>query len=449
MALAKEGRLEEAALAYGDYFREHPDDLTHAHYFIQVLRQLKRFEQALALLDALLAATAALSGPVSEHMGILYALKGEMHMMRDEDEEAERMLMRAVYLLPGHPLPFNYLARLAMRRGAWDLQDRLLNRAYAMDATDPATAYVLAMARLRRGQWLAGWKLLEERWKLPIFLHQHQTQRAMAGTRWDGHAPLAGKTIYVVPEQGAGDTFQFTRYLPALAATGARVFWEPGRAELVDLARANQRALGVEMVLGVGDLMPETDYLVPLMGLPLRLKQYRPQWTGPYLTAPAPEPKATGRPRIGYVWAGNPGMEWNHWRSTPPDLWAPLLAMDAEWVELQVGSGGAYHPRDWTETANTLAGLDLLLTVDTGTAHLAGALGVPTWAMLHLQCDWRWGTDQATSLWYGPGFRLFRQTERQVWGPVFARVAEALSAWLSTCPISASVLTVTPKECSV
>lgn len=129
--------------------------------------------------------------------------------------------------------------------------------------------------------------------------------------------------------------------------------------------------------------------------------------------------------RIGWVYAGSTGFQYDHWRSTTRDQWADLLALPYDWVELQVGRGGAYQPADWAETARMLTTLDRLITVDTSIGHLAGALGVPTWVLIPYMADWRWGEAGETTPWY-PNHRLFRQPAKGDWGSVFQRVRDAL-----------------------
>lgn len=130
--------------------------------------------------------------------------------------------------------------------------------------------------------------------------------------------------------------------------------------------------------------------------------------------------------RIGWVYAGSPGFQFDHIRSTTREQWAPLWDVPGvEWVELQVGRGGTFTPASWCETEDVLRTLDLVIAVDTSTAHLAGAMGIPTWVLLPYAVEWRWGESGETTPWY-PHHRLFRQAAPGDWDGVFRRVKAAL-----------------------
>ena len=261
---------------------------------------------------------------------------------------------------------------------------------------------------------------------------------------WLGDAPVAGKTVLLHAEQGLGDTIQFCRYAPRVAALGARVVLEVQRP-LVDLMKT---LAGPAAVVARGDALPDFDLHCPLLSLPLafgtRLDTIPAEV--PYLRAP---PGATDwdarlgakRPRIGLVWSGNPGHKRDRDRSIPFYALLPLLDLDATFVSLQKEvrpadaavlkqTGTVIDAADalttFSDTAALIAALDLLITVDTSVAHLAGALGKPVWVLLPQVPDWRWLLERDDSLWY-PSARLFRQNDTRAWGPVIARVRDALS----------------------
>jgi len=265
----------------------------------------------------------------------------------------------------------------------------------------------------------------------------------VAAPDWTGAEP-AGARVLLWSDQGLGDAIQYLRHAPALAARGVRV------VALVPTALKNLAATapGVAEALAPADPIGPVAAQIALGSLPHRLGLPDPfAPPPPYLhprwgAAPAP-PRPGGRRRIGLVWAGNPDHPYDSFRSIPPDALAPLLDHPGiDWVGLQCGAGrgrlagsalagriedGAAGLADLADTARALAGLDLLISVDTASAHLAGALGRPVWILLAaFGTDWRWGDGDATPLY--PTARLFRQEAGEGWGPVVARLAAALGA---------------------
>lgn len=305
------------------------------------------------------------------------------------------------------------------------------------DPNDAGAGYNLAMVLLGRGAWEEGFRLYEWRWVLkgpPSWL-----ARAW-GRFWLGER-LNGGTLLVHAEQGLGDTIQFARYLAlARARAGGRVVVAAPRP----LHRLLAGAPGVDKVVGEGDRLPEFAVHVPLMSLPLILGL-----TGqgdipsaiPYLTLPPAAERAPGKPRIGIVWAGNRADPDDRYRSITLEELAPLFATEGvEWHSLQVGEDGqaldtlprgtvrplAAQPADFADTAAVIRRLDLVVTVDTATAHLAGAMGAPVWLLLSAQPDWRWLQVRADTPWY-PKMRIFRQERLGDWRGVVAELGTALA----------------------
>jgi hypothetical protein len=269
---------------------------------------------------------------------------------------------------------------------------------------------------------------------------------------WHGD-DLGGRTIELYTEQGLGDTLQFARFAPLVAARGGRVILQVQRP-LVGLMRSLR---GVDQVVATRPASSAFDVQAPLLSLPriLGTRLATIPAEVPYLTAD-PEKVArwatvigdrTAGLRIGLVWAGGPGFWRDRERSIPVPLLTPLLAPLltiglARWFSLQVGAAAAANiarlgtdrltsltPRltDFSETAAAIANLDLLISVDTAIVHLAGALGKPVWVLLPFAPGFLWLLDRDDSPWY-PTMRLFRLPSPGGWEPAIARVAEALQA---------------------
>lgn len=304
----------------------------------------------------------------------------------------------------------------------------------------------LAAELLCRMDFEAGWAAYEWRWRWPEFPEVH---RALGLPAWQGE-PLAGKRIYVWGEQGLGDSMQFAPLAAQLPALGAEVVLEVP-ASLVRLLAHSFPGVHVVPRPGSPELLSfdgPLDYVVPLMSLPLRLG-LRPQalpLARAYLRPPegrAPagleNPRTEGSPRVGLVWAGQPRHANDHRRSLPASALTALLQVDTvHWFSLTVGARQAdiagrddivdLAPAlgDFADTAHAAEALDLVITVDTAVAHLAGAMGKAVWLLLPKVGDWRWGRSGTTTPWY-PATRLFRQSRLGDWSDVVAEVAQALS----------------------
>lgn len=298
-----------------------------------------------------------------------------------------------------------------------------------------------ALAHLSVGDWLAGWEGFEWRWHA-------WTGRAAPWERWPRWRgeDLAGRSIMLVCEQGLGDSIQSLRYVPLVAARAREVLLVL-QPPLVPIARGlapNCR------VLPLGGSVPGADFQCPLMGLPnvFRSTPNTVPATVPYLPIDAARVErwrtllpARREPRIGLVWSGGPKPR--H-RSVPLALLRPLAHLPYRFVSLQpeiresdrdvlAGWTGMFDAgpllHDFADTAALIQCLDLVITVDTSVAHLAGALGRPVWVLLRFAPDWRWMLDRADSPWY-PTMRLYRQAEIGEWGPLVAQVQRDLQCFL-------------------
>jgi hypothetical protein len=266
---------------------------------------------------------------------------------------------------------------------------------------------------------------------------------------WLGTPRLAGKTILLHAEQGFGDTVQFARYAPLLARAGAKVLLEV-QPELKELLSGLD---GVSAVLARGDRLPRFDWHCPLASLPLAMNTELATVPArsPYLSAP-PQRVARWRPRlealpsrrVAIAWSGRATHANDRNRSIALAELEPLIAMpEFRFVSIQRelrpadAARLAGDPRithlgdelaDFADTAAVLSLVEMLICVDTSVAHVAGALGRPTYVLLPFQPDWRWGLEGKHSPWYPPAVTLFRQQRPGDWPGVIERAAAALAA---------------------
>ncbi|HTR85589.1 MAG TPA: tetratricopeptide repeat protein [Reyranella sp.] len=304
----------------------------------------------------------------------------------------------------------------------------------------------IGLLRLLLGDFPGGWAKYEWRKKLK---GSGAINRAFVQPLWSGAEDLAGKTILVYSEQGLGDTIHFCRYVPMLAARGARVVLGVQESLLGLVASLP----GVSEIVALTAPLPPFDFHSPLLGLPLAFDTL-PE------TIPAPVPylratdeaarkwatrlSSTRRPRIGLVWSGSTLHANDQIRSIGLRALLPLLQIEATFVSLQKDVRPAdaellarrkdildfgRELGDFSDTAGLVEQLDLVISVDTAVAHLAGALGKPVWILLSFVPDWRWQLDRSDSPWY-PTARLFRQDETRSWSDVVRRVASALVSTL-------------------
>ncbi|WJF91052.1 tetratricopeptide repeat protein [Paraburkholderia bonniea] len=315
--------------------------------------------------------------------------------------------------------------------------------------TDPPAQFNLAITQLRHGDFAQGWKqyIWHER------LSENHDLARPAWPEWQGEA-VAGCRFLLVGEQGLGDQLQFLRTAIWLRQQGAQAdVWIS--SPLVELA---SYAEGVHAAWKYRPPGPY-DYWCRITRMPehMQLDLAMLATMPPYLKAPVEQierwqqklsviaPAAPGTKRVGLVWAGNPDYELDRYRSIPLPLLAPILALPGvTWCAVQKDAteqafadlpASAHMPllgphiETFDDTLALLQSVDLLLTIDSAVAHLAGASGRPVWIMLPTCTDWRWMTERSDSPWY-PSARLFRQRELGDWSTVLQEVETALQAWL-------------------
>jgi tetratricopeptide (TPR) repeat protein len=401
-ALHSMGRHEEALVSYDRALALQPDSVESLNNRATALHSLNRFSEAIATCDRALAV----------RPDYLEALHNRGNALRDLGRHQEALT--------------NYARALTFRPN------------YAEAHCGQSLVY------LALGDFARGFSEYEWRWQTsaPIMPPRNFSQPL-----WRGDADLAGKTILLHAEQGLGDTLQFCRYVPMVAARRARVVLEV-QPPLKPLLRS---LAGVGEIFAQGERLPDFDLHCPLLSLPLafdtRLETVPA--TIPYIAAPperaaawAPRLARRTRPRVGIAWAGYAGHGNDRNRSIGLE---PLLALASSGVSLislqkqmsaqdreLLGAHGdilraGEEFADFADTAAAIAELELVISVDTAVAHLAGAIGKPVFILLPYAPDWRWLLERSDSPWYPPA-RLFRQTRPGDWDSVIAEVRGALAA---------------------
>jgi hypothetical protein len=358
------------------------------------------------------------------------------------DEDALASYARALALKPDHADAHNNLGLALRDLNRHEEALRCFELAQAIEP-DHVDAHVNeALVRLALGDYARGWK--DYVWRLHTANFSKGRKRP-AQPLWLRQCDISGRTILLHGEQGLGDTIQFARFVPRVAELGGKVVLAVQRP-LTALMTGLQ---GAAVVRGQGDPVPPFDAYCPLPSLPLAFKTTLETIPAdvPYLSAPAdrlakwrPVVDALPRPRIGLMWTRGAASPQDR-RSLPLRLLLPLLERrDIQFVALQkelpddegtlfqsTGMPGFLGERlaDLADTAAIIAMLDLVITIDTSIAHVAGALGKPMWVLLPFAADWRWLRDRSDSPWY-PTARLFRQPAPGDWHSVVRRVAEAL-----------------------
>jgi tetratricopeptide (TPR) repeat protein len=479
--LSTRGHLDEALRMADAYCKRAPKEPS-AWFHLGLANQLaRRYQQALAAY--------ARVRELAPAWPMLRNNEAAVHLEMGDWVEAQRKLEDTVIAEPGNALAWNNLAvallklldlpsaQVAVERALalaphltnalqtyaqvlkelqqWDAALAAAQHALELAPHDPGAMWSLAMLELARGDDRNGWLHHEARWEGAPELRDVVPK--MQGARWTGE-PLTGKTLLVWGEQGFGEVMQFVRFVPAIAE---RVKREGGRLVyccFADLHSLIARSLGDVVDTIVADDASELaayDYHLPLASLPLMLsfsnaqlpvatRYLRPddalvrQWER-RLGAPG----GARRLRVGLVWSGGVTHQRNPLRSVHPLAYAEAFGhlADVEFVCLQLGAqhhvqamrraglalkDAGEHLHSFDDTAALLANLDLVITVCTSVAHLAGAMGVPAWVLLDVNPHWIWMTEREDSPWY-PSVKLYRQPAYRQWTPVLERVAADLA----------------------
>ena len=430
--------FQRALVSYDEGLRIAPDDAELLNRRGVALLELRRPREALETFDrALLSAPDHCDAQGNRANALL-----RLNRVAEALSGYDRVLPRA----PNNaPLLAN---RAAALRRLDRPQEALIcaQRALASKPDFAHARFVESVARLTLGDFPAGWRAYESRWQVGWLASQ---RRDYGAPLWLGEESLCGKTILLHAEQGLGDTIQFVRYVPMLAARGAKIILEVQRP----LVRICSRSLGDAVVVARGEQLPRYDFHCPLLSLPLAcattLETIPAQI--PHIV-PADADIASWRPRlpqrrprIGLVWSGERSHDNDLNRSISLATLKPLLALpELAFVSLQhevrdedlpllqsLASRGEICAigdqfEDFADTAAAVAQLDAVIAVDTAVAHLVGAMGKPLFLLLPFAADFRWLRERADSPWY-PSARLFRQPQFGDWASVVRIVQQELT----------------------
>lgn len=314
-------------------------------------------------------------------------------------------------------------------------------RALVLQPDDPELHSSYSLTLLLNGEFSEGWKAYE--WRLKSIANPYKHKRNYAQHRWHGEN-LKNKTLFVYAEQGLGDTLQFSRYIPVLSSMGfGKIIFECQ----LPLKRLMSTCFGdISDIVEFGETLPVFDVHCPLMSLPFEFCTTLDTIPNkmPYLWVDeklAQEwQKQLGKPntlRVGLTWAGNPSLAGDKQRSFDFSLLSPLLKLAGiQFFSLQKGDASQQSENiidysqtlnDFADTAALISQLDLVISVDTSVAHLAGAMGIPVWLLSRFEGDWRWLLNREDTPWY-PSMLIFRQEQPGDWQAVIKRVTVRLSA---------------------
>ncbi len=428
LAHHQQGRLEQAEALYGAVLALEPGHFGALNFLGILASQTDRAPRAVELLSA---AVAADPGQAGAHSNLALALNA-VGRGREAIESCDRAIRIDPDCVEAHSNRGNSLWGLGRREEALASYARALS----IQPDHAQTHWNEGFLRLQLGRFEAGWPKQEWRWRLP---HMAAGRRDFAQPLWLGKESVAGKTILLHAEQGLGDTIQFCRYAKLVAALGATVVFEVQRPLKGLLANLE----GPSVVLAHGEPLPAFDFQCPLMSLPLAFGTTLasiPATRGYVRVDPAAVAHWREKlgpstlPRIGLVWQGTAQN-----KSVPLAQMLGLVVPEAQFFSFQNDVCAADQAlldarpevrqdarglRNFAD-APLLALMDLVISVDTSVAHLAGAMDRPTWVPLPYNPDWRWLLEREDCPWY-PGMRLFRQSAPEDWGSVVARMAEEL-----------------------
>jgi tetratricopeptide (TPR) repeat protein len=451
-------RRDEAKACYEKALQLRPDLAELHHNLGNVLREQHQYDAALASYQTALQLRPEY-GKAHINRGIALVAMGRI-------DEALSHLERGVQLRPDLADAHSSLGAALAVQQRFDEAIARYDHALKIKPDYAEAAWNRSLVWLLCGDYERGWPAFEARWRC----ERPERLPAFTQPRWDG-SPLQGRTIVLCAEQGLGDTIHFVRYAAMVKERGGRVILNCQNP----LIKLLSRTPGIDGLVGWGAQPPKFDVWLPLLSVPA-------VFGTTVATIPAPIPYIRPDPdlvahwkrqlspvrafRVGIAWQGSPRHAWDRLRSVTLDAFEPLARIPGvRLISLQknLGSEQVRAARDrfpvlslgdcldegagpFMDTAAVLANLDLVITIDSAIAHLAGAMGVPAWLALNYSADWRWLLKRDDSPWY-PTVRLFRQPKLGDWASVFRQIADSLAKKVAAHqPARPIYLAVTPAE---
>ena len=437
--LHKAGRLPEAAEAMREAVQRNPDEVEYYNNLGVMLGRLGRYDEALKNYQHVLRLRPDVDG--------VYCNIANLYHNMGNGEMARANFARALALNPDNASTHMNLGFHYARSGCNDEALNSFREALRIAPDNAAAHFNMALLLLLLGRFHEGWQEYEWRFKCNEIKRQDVIARYHSKPQWDGVC-LAIEVLLVYVEQGFGDALQFCRYLPLVAQRVKHVIVEC-HAELLVLLRGQKQFDGIEFVArSIDALLPAVNYdlQIPLMSLPRLFEaevgpvfkettyiqsgfQQRERWQRYF---------NHNKLKVGLVWAGSPDHQRDQMRSLSLSAFNPFSSVSSVcFYSLQKGSAAsevnmppegmalinlASDIDDFAETAEVIANLDLVISVDTAVAHLAGAMGKPVWTLIYSPPDWRWLLECTDSPWY-PTMRLFRQETGGDWMAVIEHIA--------------------------
>lgn len=444
--LAKLGRHAPAQALLTKALKRRPDALHLYSARTSLLIQRKDYDRALAAAEQAVALSPQ-DGNAQFNLAVTLYLLGRF-------DQARAVAEHGLTLNPKAPGGWYILGITRGMEGNLQQAVRCYKKGLTFQKNHPACLFGLGLVALTLGDWVSGWPLYEWRW-LGSSLSLNLPRPYLPNIGWWANGPLPNIRLLVLCEQGLGDNLQFAcllKLLPQPAAVKLAT-----EKPLLRLMRQSltELAFPIEVIeKAAASTTTDCDAYITLLSIPARVgltQDTLPPQT-PWLKADPEETAAwrqrhgnDPRPRVGFVWRGNPGLAGDCWRSVPLTQWQPLLAQaNVAWISLQKLEGpcqaerqilASHNVLDWTQefhdfaaTAALVQTLDLVIAVDTSVAHLAGGLGKPVWLLNRANSEWRWGWKQSGSIWY-PSMRIINQNRLGEWQPVLKRIGRDLARW--------------------
>ncbi len=438
LSLFKSGKTEEALALLERANQLRPEQASTVQMRALALQELTRLDEALPEMRRAHALDPARADICNDIGAILLRLR--------RHEEALGWYDQAIALQPEFKLAHKNRGYVLSRLRRFDEAFAVYAALKAADPTDREPDWSVALLHLTLGNFEAGWAGREVRWQVPSLpIARYNFPQPM----WLGKEPIAGKTILIFRDEGLGDVIQYMRYIPMVAALGARILLLVDAPlipllskmpEIVEcIPRSTDRSVTFDTHCGISSL--PLAFGTRLETIPAHVP-YLPRPDEDRIQAWEQRLGPRHKLRVGLVWSGNRRHPDNVNRAMPLRALLPLLGCEATLISVQKETSAedqatlrerpdivdlTAHLTDLDETAALMSCLDLIITVDTSMAHLAGALGRPTLIMLQHMPDWRWLLDREDCPWY-PAAKLFRQTEPGNFADVVERVRDELSA---------------------